>query len=92
MLENITTPIKNTLIVKDEIVEETTSTGIILINGKNKREKTARAVIINIADNLKDRYSVGDIVVYPKYRKREDDGVIFSLKHSDVLGIFKGLI
>lgn len=87
MIEEIKKPLKKTLVVKEDGDDSTTSSGIILVNGKNKREKTARAIVINVSDDLLDRYSIGDVVVYPKYRK-QDDSKVFVLKHSDIMGKF----
>ena len=88
MLENIKKPNSKTLIVRDEDQDKTTSSGIILIDGKNKREKTDRAIVLKVADDLLGKYSEGDIVVYPKYRKTNEDDNIFILKHDDIMGKF----
>jgi co-chaperonin GroES (HSP10) len=88
MLENIKKPNSKTLIVRDEVQERTTSSGIILVGGKSKREKTDRAIVVKVADDLLDKYSEGDIVVYPKYRRTNEDGDIFVLKHDDIMGKF----
>lgn len=81
-------PTDDILVVLDEAEDKMTNSGIVLIHDKSMREKFARAVVKNVADNISNIYKVGDVVVYPRYRKDKDisDNAPFILRHGDILG------
>lgn len=82
-------PYKDQILVQDELDETKTQSGIILSEGVNRKEKIARAKVIAISDNLVDKYSIGDVVVYPKYRKQDVSEAEFILRHGDIIGRMK---
>ena len=84
-------PYKDRLFVKKETINDeiVTSSGIFVIDGKAKREKIDRAVVLAVSDNLSEIYKANDVIIFPKYSVQEQDPEGFYIKHDSILGIIK---
>lgn len=84
-------PYGQRLFVKKETLNDeiTTNSGIFVIDGKAKREKIDRAIVLAVSDELTHIYKENDVIVFPKYSIQDQDLSGFYIKHDFVLGIIK---
>ena len=90
-------PLGDRVVLKQEVAEETTKSGIVLTGQTKEKPQQAEVVAVgpgNVVDGetVKMEVAVGDKVIYSKYAGSEvklEDEEFIVVKQSDILAIVK---
>ena len=84
------TPVGKRILVKQEVAEEKTKSGLIIPDA-GKKDRPERGVVVAIGEPLAG-VAVGDIVYFGGYDNQEvelDDTTYLIIKHDNISGVMK---